>query len=297
VALGDGAAREILSQIAEAGRGRYYETADPANVPQIFTRETMQASKSAIQEDLFPPIVSMEHPLISGVRQDALPAVLGFVMTQAKPTAQTLLSLETGDPLLSVGRFGLGTGLCFTSDLTDKWGAEWLGWESCGSFWAQVLRGVARKADVDGVEVKSTIANNVWHLRIDRTDTSGSPLSAIPWDAAIADENGAAEKLTVNESGLGRYEVAIPLAGRSAFTVRLHDTLHNKLIVKHYRAPYPNEYQLGVDPEPALAKSSAFDAAKPTEGLAAVTYPVPVQSWSYLAALGALLGSILLRRL
>jgi len=297
VALGDGAAREILSQIAEAGRGRYYETADPANVPQIFTRETMQASKSAIQEDLFPPIVSMEHPLISGVRQDALPAVLGFVMTQAKPTAQTLLSLETGDPLLAVGRFGLGTGLCFTSDLTDKWGAEWLGWESCGSCWAQVLRGVARKADVDGVEVKSTIVNNIWHLRIDCTDTSGSPLSAIPWDAAIADENGAAEKLTVNESGLGRYEVAIPLAGRSAFTVRLHDTLHNKLIVKHYRAPYPNEYQLGVDPAPMLAKANSFDPAQPTEGLAAVTYPVPVQSWSYLTALAALLGSIVLRRL
>lgn len=297
VALGDGAAREVLSQIAEAGRGRYYETADPANVPQIFTRETMQASKSAIQEDLFPPIVTMEHPLISGVRQDALPAVLGFVMTQAKPIAQTLLSMETGDPLLSVGRFGLGTGLCYTSDLTDRWGAEWLGWESCGSFWAQVLRGVARKVDVEGVEVKSSIAHHVWHLQIDRTDSSGSPLSSIPWDAAIADDGGVVDKLVVNETGLGRYDVAIPLGTRSAFTVRLHDTTHNKLIVRHYRAPYPNEYQLGAEASPLLAKTGIFDVAKPTDGLAAVTYPVPVQSWSYLAALAALLGSIVLRRL
>ena len=297
VALGDGAARELLSQIAEAGRGRYYETADPANVPQIFTRETMQASKSAIQEDLFPPLIAMEHPLINGVQQDALPAVLGYVMTQAKPTAQTLMALETGDPLLAVGRFGLGSGLCFTADLTDKWGAEWLGWESCGSLWAQVLRGVARKADSEGVEVKSSITNNTWHLRIDRTDRNSQPLSTIPWDAAIVDENGDSEKLPVNESGLGRYEVSIPLNSRTKFSVRLHDTLQNKLIVKHYRSPYPNEYQLGAEPSPALANTSAFDATHPMEGLAAVTYPVPVQSWMHLSALLALLGSIFMRRL
>ena len=52
VALGD-ADRNLLATIAEIGRGRYYETNDPANVPQIFTKETMQASKSAIKEDLF----------------------------------------------------------------------------------------------------------------------------------------------------------------------------------------------------------------------------------------------------
>ena len=297
VSLGSSAAPELLQSIAEAGRGRFYQTDDPANVPQIFTRETMQASKSAIQEDLFPPLVALEHPLIAGVRQDALPAVLGYVMTQAKPTAQTLLSLQTGDPLLAVGRFGLGTGLCYTSDLTDKWGAEWLGWESCGSFWAQVLRGVARKVDADGVEVKSSITNNVWHLRLDRTDSSGTPLTAIPWDAAIADESGTVDKIPVNESGLGRYDVAIPLGTRSAFTVRLHDTTHNKLIVRHYRAPYPNEYQLGAEPATALAKTSPFDITKPTEGLAAVTYPVPVQSWMHLMGLAALLGSIVMRRL
>ena len=160
-----------------------------------------------------------------------------------------------------------------------------------------MLRGVARKVDVEGVEVKSSTVNHVWHLQVDRTDSSGSPLSSVAWDAAMADESGVVDKLAVNESGLGRYEVAIPLGTRTAFTVRLHDTTHNKLIVRHYRAPYPNEYQLGVEAAAPLASAPGFDAAKPTAGLAAVTYPVPVQSWSYLAALAALLGSIVLRRL
>ncbi len=297
VALGDGAAAELLQQIAEAGRGRFYQTADPANVPQIFTRETMQASRSAIQEDLFPPVVSLEHPLISGFRQETMPAVLGFVMAQAKPTAQTLLSVQTGDPLLSVGRYGLGTGLAFTSDLTDKWGAEWLSWENCGSFWAQVLRGVMRKLDVSGTEVKSRVENGVWRVSVDRSDSSGSALSGLEWSAAAIDDNGGTQKLTMNETGLGRYEVAIPVAAQGALTLRMHDTTHNKLIVRHYRSPYPNEYQLGAEPAPALAQSASFASSEPTKGLAAVTYPVPVQSWMHLAALVALLGSILLRRL
>ncbi len=42
-----------MATIAEIGRGRYYETTDPSTVPQIFTKETMQASKSAIKEDVY----------------------------------------------------------------------------------------------------------------------------------------------------------------------------------------------------------------------------------------------------
>ena len=41
---------------------------------------------------------------------------LGFVMTQAKPTARVLLAAETGDPLLAFSRFGRGATI--RSDLT-----------------------------------------------------------------------------------------------------------------------------------------------------------------------------------
>ena len=144
VALG-GADKQLLSSLAELGRGRYYETDDPSNVPQIFTKETMQASKSAIKEDLFGSVAIGDHPILSGYQETDLPFSLGYVMTEAKPTAQVLLVTETGDPLLAVSRFGLGTGLAFTSDLSERWGGEWLAWDSCGKFWAQALRGIIRK--------------------------------------------------------------------------------------------------------------------------------------------------------
>ncbi len=39
VAIGDGSATELLENIARTGKGRYYLTNDPAQVPQIFPRK------------------------------------------------------------------------------------------------------------------------------------------------------------------------------------------------------------------------------------------------------------------
>ena len=45
----------VLEEIAKTGQGRYYMTEDPANIPQIFAKETVTASKSAIDEQPFVP--------------------------------------------------------------------------------------------------------------------------------------------------------------------------------------------------------------------------------------------------
>ena len=66
VALGEDADRQLLSTIAEVGHGRFYETNDPANVPQIFTKETMEATKSAIKEDLYGSVQMGDHPILAG---------------------------------------------------------------------------------------------------------------------------------------------------------------------------------------------------------------------------------------
>ncbi|MEN0020138.1 MAG: VWA domain-containing protein, partial [Planctomycetota bacterium] len=157
VALGTGADRALLSRLAEIGRGRYYETIDPADVPQIFTRETVQASRSAIREDLFASIKLTDHPMLDGIAESDLPFSLGFVMTRPKPTARVLLATETGEPLLAVNNYGLGATLAFTSDLTPRWGAEWIAWPGFGKFWAQAIRSLVRRPDAGQTSVATTI--------------------------------------------------------------------------------------------------------------------------------------------
>ncbi len=296
VAMGDGAARELLARMAETGNGRYYETTAPENVPQIFTRETMQASRSAIKEDIFNVQPVADHPVLSGFTDASLPPVLGYVMARPKPTAQVLLALDSGDPLLAIGRYGVGTGVCFTADLTDRWGGEWLSWSGCGKLWAQILRGALKRADGSGIAVATTPSPGELLLRVRRTDEASRPLSGIRWQPAALDENGRPLSVAIRETGIGRYEAAIPTGDARQITSRLHDTEHGNAKVVQWLRPYPAEYRLAAAPDPALTQLPAFHPASPREGLTPVRLRSSLIPHFVLASLTLLLTGLLLRR-
>ncbi len=296
VALGEGAAGDLMAAIAETGRGRYYETLDPASVPQIFTKETMQATKSAIKEDLFGVVAASDHPMLSGFGEDDLPFALGYVMAEAKPTAQVLLVAETGDPLLAVSRFGLGMGLAYTSDLTEKWGGEWLAWSDCGKFWAQVFRGLVRKSDSEGLSTVSTLVGEEWRIDLSRTDPDGTPVSGVEWEASVLDDQGRTRPVAVEEVGLGRYRAVVGTEGARTLGLRLHDRGSDKLTVRHHTAGYPIEYRLSQGLPPALESLEAYRSDAVREGLAPVSRHRPVLHWFAFAGLACAWAGVLLRR-
>ena len=154
VAVGDDCDFKLLEEIARIGNGRYYHTDDPANVPQIFAKETVTASKSAINEQPFTPLVLRPSQVLADIEFDDAPFLLGYVMTRPKPTSELILATEKGDPLLSWWRYGLGMTVAFTSDAKSRWAAEWLSWPGYSKFWAQVVRHAMRKSDAKGVFVQ-----------------------------------------------------------------------------------------------------------------------------------------------
>ena len=297
VALGSGAAGQLLNEMAEAGRGRYYEAAEAQEVPQIFTSETMQASRSAIKEDLFLSAPVVDHPVMSGFENAEFPFILGYVMTRSKPTAQVLLATETGDPLLAIGRFGLGQGVAFTADLTERWGGEWLTWEGCGSFWAQLLRGILKKEDSFGLATTGQINNEIWELDIHRSDETGRPLNDVQWDAQIFDTDGKPQDLIIEEIGLGRYRTSIPLEDAERLSIRLSDPIAGKSKTLQWEAPYPPEYRLQTTSPEALTKTTRYDATKLHENLLPVKVRRTATPLFVTLALLLILAGLLLRRL
>lgn len=161
VGIGADIDRDLLTQIAQWGNGRFYETNDPSTIPQIFTKETMTASKSAIQEFPFlaKPVRAVDF--LEGVPWSEAPFLLGYVRTKPKATSETWLVTERGDPLLTTWRFGLGTTAAFTSDARNRWAVEWLRWPGFGKFWAQLLRKISRPPSIglSEIEVASNGAN------------------------------------------------------------------------------------------------------------------------------------------
>ena len=297
VAMGNGADRPLLSAIAEIGKGRYYETTDPENVPQIFTRETMQASKSAIKEDIYPPLIISDHPMFAGIVEDELPFCFGYVMAKPKPTAQVLLAAETGDPLLAISRFGLGVGLAYTSDVTEKWGGEWLAWDKCGSFWAQVFRSVVKRADTEGIYVTSQAAGNKWIVDIKRQDPDSKPINAANLQLRCVDQNNSTEEITAEQVGLGVYRAVVPLEGVASASLSIQDVDYEKAAVIHYNRPYHAEYDLTCKPNDKLVAQTEFVPAEITENIQPIDNYRSASNPLTIAAMVMFIASGLLRRL
>src|SRR5262249_48978176 len=106
VAVGSGADRELLTNIAQWGKGRTYYIEDANRVPQIFTQETEMATGKSLKEEPFKLVVKKNVEAFKGIDFKTAPNLLGYVATKAKDTSEVLLEAppaagDKPDPLLA----------------------------------------------------------------------------------------------------------------------------------------------------------------------------------------------------
>ena len=145
VAVGQEADRELLRNIATWGRGRSYFIQDAERVPQVFIQETQIASQSTLVEELVESTVIISVEAFTDIDLDAAPALRGYVRTLAKETAEVLIQSDSENPILARWRYGLGRTAIFTSDVKNRWAADWLTWDGYGKFWSQLVRETMRR--------------------------------------------------------------------------------------------------------------------------------------------------------
>ena len=145
VAVGQEADRELLGNIATWGRGRSYFIQDAERVPMIFIQETQIASQSTLVEEAVETTVLISVEAFTDIDLDAAPPLRGYVRTMAKETAEVLIQSDSENPLLARWRYGLGRTAVFTSDVKNRWAADWLTWEGYGKFWSQLVRETMRR--------------------------------------------------------------------------------------------------------------------------------------------------------
>ena len=92
---------ETMIEIADKGAGRFYNITNPAQLPQIFLKETAVILKTAIYEEPFAPQQRSSSELLAGFGAGSYPQLLGYVATSEKPRAETPLLTTQGDPLLA----------------------------------------------------------------------------------------------------------------------------------------------------------------------------------------------------
>jgi Mg-chelatase subunit ChlD len=297
VAMGSDADQSLLEEIARLGNGRSYVADDPGQVPQIFAKETVTASKSAINEQPFPPTVVRATQVLSEIRLDEAPFLLGYVVTRPKPTAEVILATESGDPLLAWWRYGLGVTVAFTSDAKTRWAAEWVSWPQFGQFWAQVARHALRKAEAKGTFVQIDRQGRKAVVSLDAIEPSGRFLNRVSTDLTLVDPGLVSKKVEMSQVAPGRYQAEFDVTRPGSYQLMFSQTKEAQVIGRQTRGlavGYPDELRLRAVNHELLRSISVATGGRFEPKAESVfeppllTAPRAVPLWPYLAVAAVL---------
>lgn len=247
VAVGQEADRELLQRIADNGRGRHYYCEDATAVPQVFARETIAASRSALHEEPFLPLQVRATQILTDIDFDEAPFLLGFVATRPKASSEIILTTDSGEPLLATWRFGLGTTVAFTSDAASRWAAEWLDWPGYSRFWAQVARHAMRTAESPHAELVTRQREDAVHLRLDATDRNGEFVNGAATEVVVFGGGESAASQPLSQTAPGRYEAILETTPEESTQFQVRQSRKGRPTYRASRAiekGYPEELRL-----------------------------------------------------
>jgi Ca-activated chloride channel homolog len=215
VAIGEGSHVALLQAIASAGGGQAYSTLDLSSITRIFTQDTLMHTGQMLREEPFEAQPQEKSPLLSGWEDWDAPALLGYVKTTRKASAQVPLITDTGDPLLAHWRYGLGKVTAFTSDAKGRWAGLWISrWPGFSAFWGQVLRETARAPQGQRMDIRCAMQGADAMISVDAMEDAATRANGLSIQAEVfhvgAEALGAPLRsvttVTLRQEGPGRYE-------------------------------------------------------------------------------------------
>ena len=294
VAVGNGADRELLANIATWGKGRTYYLEEPTNVPQIFTEETELATGKTLREESFKPVVKKNVEAFKGIDFNAAPPLLGYVATKSKDTSEVLLESKRKDPILARWQYGLGKTVAFTSDLKDRWAVDWLRWKGYPKFWSQLIRETMRRRDDNEFDFRVVRDGDEAKVTINAIRKDGQFRNKLESQVRVISPDQSVSEVLVRQVGPGSYEAKFPLTKKGSYLFRAvgEDSGGASRVLAY---SYPDEYHFYPPNTEVLRAISAetkgrfqpraediFDPNGETTAL-----PTPL--WPYLTAAALLL--------
>lgn len=217
VCFGHGKDEAFLQQLAKAGGGRYYFTDRMANLPQIFTKEAMIASKAQYIEEPFYVRYTGDE-IVAGIGWEGSPPLLGYNATTAKPGAQLGLLSHKDDPIFAVWQYGVGRSMAFTSDGRAKWCAQWTKWGEFPAFAARTVRTILRSLPAEDLRTQVTISGGKGYVAVDLLRQPGDQNNR-SLSAKLLSPVGQVVPLVLSQTGAARYEASFDARGYGTYVV------------------------------------------------------------------------------
>lgn len=267
----DGADRNLLSMITDAGDGRLYMVDDIGALPKIFMKETMEAQKSQLVEDLIRVRVAKQVEAIEGTGVETAPPLHGYVTTKPKPTAEVILISDLGEPMLARWRHGAGTSVAWTSDVKNRWSVDWIRWNGYPKFWAQVVRTSMRRKVYDSYDLYAHVSDGRAQITVDAIDSNNAFVNQLDTELEIIDPKSSKVMQTVamDQTAAGRYTADFKIQRYGSYLLKAVHKRGGKTVAESLGSvalSYPLEYlRSSANPEPlrmAAKVSGGHDQAE-----------------------------------
>ncbi len=304
-----GADRNLLSTIADAGDGRLYMVEDIGALPKIFMKETQEAQKSQLVEDVIHVRVAKKVEAIEGTGVENAPPLHGYVTTKPKPTAETILISDLGEPILARWRHGAGTSVAWTSDVKNRWGVDWIRWGGYPKFWAQVIRSSMRRKVYDSYDLSAKVADGRAMVTVDAIDTGDKFVNELDTKLEVIDPatNKTTQTVPMAQTAAGRYTADFRIEKYGSYLLKAVHKRDGKTVAESLGSvalSYPLEYlRTTPDTEPlrhAAQVSGGFDQAKPAQIWAtndeSVKYAQDLWPWVLLGVVGLFILDLYAKR-
>jgi len=303
VAVGNDSDIFLLQQLARWGRGRFYYTDDGENVPSIFAKETVLATRSYVIEQLFSPIAAAPSPLLRGI--GSVPTLLGYVAARAKEAAEVALVSHEQDPILAHWQFGLGRAVAWTPDLTGRWARPWIGSPELQQLLSNTVSWMMRPDDRSELQVRAIVSAGRATIQVETPIEEGGGRAT---HAAVTDPDLNTQEVLLRTVAPGQYVADLDVEKPGAYVIQIEQQGSDGAVHQTgagFVVPFSPEYSVvGVNwhlLEQVAAAGGGQILTDPVQAFARNLPPVggQVELWPGLLAAAALLWplDIALRRL
>jgi uncharacterized membrane protein len=251
----DPGAMNIMRNLAQRTKGRFYNVTNPRALPRIYQKEARSISRPLIYEQQTPWQPKLNYPITEPVMgiSEQLPAITGLVLTSPKENELVEIPivspLPTGqlNPVLAHWSYGLGRSLVFTSDAGRKWAKAWPDWQSYAAFWSQAIRWSMRPAERGNLTLNVRREEGRIKVVIDALDKDNQFLNFLQIQGNVVNPDLKSSPVELVQTAPGRYEAEVENAEASGnYFVNLGYRGADKLqgvISSGVSVPYSDEYR------------------------------------------------------
>ncbi len=290
VAVGDDAELELLTSLATGAGGRFHIARDPDQIPAVLTQEAELAKNFVtVTSPMQPRLVTPSELFALTSAGAALPWLQGYVRTELRPQAKSVLASNEGEPILASWFYGRGPVVAWTSDLSGVWSAEWTAWDQFPAFVAALVNQISG----------ANAPNLLWRITSQADAAEFELLFGEPSAAPAVGEleltlngPGGTQTTTLAAAAPGNYR-GRAAAAAGVWEFALSDG-ERELAVGQLAVPYSRELRPDPGAEARLARIAAQTGGRMLEETPAAEAAAP--DW-LVAAIILLLGDTLVRRL